>query len=170
VPEDVENLKKQLPNVKSAAKEKKLFQAVDNEIYSKDSIKLDIDFLRQLDLSKVEAILICSFSDLLLLVCMMALHAPSCPIYSTTPVKQIGFFLVSEIYGIIAERNKIVSQSLADKKMALEKLHQAFEQRYGLDLSEWSDLFQLSDIEHTFEAIRELSFGQIVTLSHDVSF
>lgn len=148
------------------------YKKINEEYYITGPIKFSLDFLVYLDFSSIDYILISTIDELLLLPFILSLKSKfEGRIFSTLPTKQAGFSHLKEFYNLINLRNKEKVFEDIDKNpdyFEENEFLDIFSQKYGLEVNDWTPLFDLKDLDSFFQRIEPLNYQEEKIIMNDI--
>lgn len=91
-------------------------------------------------------------------------------IYSTLPIKQIGYYIVKEFYHMINFRNKQMILIPEDIGCYFEEINffELFAEKYGIDIAEWVNIYSYEQIENCFSRIECLHYNEEILIKNNI--
>jgi len=171
-PEDEFYSKPYKKKLSEPEKTNSFYKKINDEYYITGPIKFSLDFLLYLDFSSIDYILISTIDELLLLPFILSSNKKfKGTIYSTLPTKQAGFSHLHEFYNMISMRNKQnifedldKSPNYFDESEFLDLMGQ----KYGIEVNEWTPLFELTELEGFFQRIETLNYKEEKIINNEI--
>ena len=138
-----------------------VYEEIDGKLLLKGPTLFDVSHLQRLELQGLSFVLVCDYRDLLVLPYLTRTKRFQGKVLLTQPMYYFGKLLLEQFCASMKDTNKYRESLLQPDYFEESYAYGLFDERYGYQVEDWSQLYNETDVEDMWQRCIRLNYGQI---------